>query len=481
MSTLPLFGDRKGDKPGNGDDTRVYRVAQLNRMVRGLLEQRWAEVWVAGEISDMTLAASGHAYFTLNDEQEAAQLRVVLFKTELRRSKARLENGARVKLLGQLSLFTPRGTYQLIARLALPEGLGELHAQFERTRKKLEAEGLLAPERKRRLPRLPRVLGVVTSRDGAALHDIVRVANKRCPVRIVVAPCVVQGNDAPRSIVNALRLIQLLRGLDAVIVGRGGGAAEDLIAFNDERVARAIAGCRVPTISAVGHEVDITIADLVADLRAATPSNAAELAVPDRRALAAELANVERALARAAEVRIGRARLRLERATQRLRDPRHLLRDARAPLAHGQRRLQLLLAQRLRRERSLLTQLSDRLARCDPRLLLAQQRERLIRLHSRLLGLGPPIASEPRGQLLQLQGRLFALARPIASEPRGQLLQQAARLHALSPLGILARGYAIALHEASGAALLRADQAAAGDMLQVRLHEGTLRARVEKA
>jgi len=457
MSTLPLFSQQKPDAESNGDEAKVYRVAQLNRAVRGLLEQRWTNVWVGGEISDLTRAGSGHLYFTLNDEDEPAQLRVVLFKNDARRSKARLENGARVKIQGQLSLFTPRGSYQMIGRIALPEGLGELHAQFERTRVRLEAEGLLAPGRKRALPRLPRVLGVVTSSAGAALHDIVRVAHERCPVRIVVSGCVVQGSEAPSSIVNAIELIQRLPELDLLIIGRGGGAAEDLIAFNDERVARAIALCRVPTISAVGHEVDVTIADLVADVRAATPSNAAELAVPDRRALLAELRAAERALTRATEVRLGRARLRMERLAQHLKDPRRALRATRARVDTAHTALLACLAGQLRNDRARLSRLVERLARADPRLLLAQR----------------------RGRLLQLQSALQATGRTLLRPQRSELMRLAGRLDALSPLGSLARGYAIALHEASGKALLRASDARVGDLLQVRLHEGTLRARVE--
>ncbi|HEX4354047.1 MAG TPA: exodeoxyribonuclease VII large subunit [Polyangiales bacterium] len=458
MSTLPLF-DRSKLGGGSGeDDTRVYRVAQLNRAVRGLLEQRWANVWVAGEISDLTLASSGHAYFTLNDEQEPAQLRVVLFKTDARRSKAKLENGARVRLQGQLSLFTPRGGYQLIARIALPEGLGEIYANFERTRQRLEDAGLLAADRKRPLPHLPRVLGVVTSRSGAALHDIIRVAHTRCPVRIVIAPCVVQGAEAPASIVRAIQSIQRLPALDVVIIGRGGGASEDLVAFNDERVARAIASCRVPTISAVGHEVDVSIADLVADVRAATPSNAAELAVPDRRALSAELRGAERGLARAAEVRLGRARLKLERLAQHLRDPRSALRVTRSRLDGSQRKLQAQNDRRMRESRAMLRSLTERLARVDPRRRLVVQRQRLVRLQSALTNLGRPLYLARQNELMRLAGRLDAL----------------------SPLGSLARGYAIVLPERTGKALLRADDVSPGDMLQVRLHEGTLRARVEK-
>jgi exodeoxyribonuclease VII large subunit len=380
-----------------------------------------------------------------------------MFRSDARRAKAKLQDGARVRLRGTLSLFEPRGGYQLIARIALPDGLGELHAQFEAVRKKLEAQGLFAAERKRKLPKLPRVLGVVTSESGAALHDIVRVARGRCAVRIVVSPCLVQGPNAPRSIEVALKDLQRLRELDVVIVGRGGGSAEDLFAFNDERVARAIAGCRVPVVSAVGHEVDVTIADLVADVRAATPSNAAELCVPDRRALLGELAAHRRALERALEVRLARARLRLDRGRRRLRDPRARLRDGRAELETARTAMLAALRARLRGERRSLARVLERLARRDPRLHCAHDRARL---H-------------------ELRGRLRAQGRQLGAHARARLGEQTARLHALSPLAVLSRGYAIALHEQSGRALLRAGDARAGDALQLRLSEGQLRVRVE--
>lgn len=464
MSTLPLFGDgggragAGGGGRGGGPEERVYRVGQVNRLVRLLLEERFAELWVQGELSDVSHAGSGHVYFTLNDEREAAQVRGVMFRSDARRAKAKLEDGARVRLRGTLSLFEPRGSYQLIARIALPDGLGDLHAQFEAVRKKLEAEGLLAQERKRGLPKLPRVLGVVTSEHGAALHDIVQVASSRCPTRIVVSPCLVQGRDAPRSIEIALRNIQRLRELDVVIVGRGGGSAEDLFAFNDERVARAIAACRVPVVSAVGHEVDVTIADLVADVRAATPSNAAELCVPDRRALVSDLASHKRALERAMEVRLARGRLRLDRAGRRVRDPRALLRGARSRLDDERGLIAAAMRERLRGERRLLSAGLERLSRRDPRLLCAQDRARLS----------------------DLRGRLRAQARAICARQRARLSEQAARLHALSPLAVLSRGYAIALHETSGRALLREGDAAPGDALRLRLHEGELRVRVQE-
>jgi len=602
MSTLPLFDDPrapgpagpsgKNKPPDNGDEDRVYRVSQLNRVVRGLLEQRWGSVWVHGEISDFSLSAPGHAYFTLNDEDEPAQLRCVLFRTDVQRSKARLENGARVRLRGQLSLFSPRGSFQMIARIALPEGLGELHAQFERVRRKLDAEGLLAPERKRALPHLPRVLGVVTSLHGAALHDIIRVVQARSPTRIVISPCTVQGASAPASIVHALGRIQKLRGLDALIIGRGGGSAEDLAAFNDERVARAIAACRVPVISAVGHEVDVTIADLVADVRAATPSNAAELAVPDRRVLLSELRAGERRLARAAEIYLGRARLRVVNSSRRLRDPRQVLRHARGQLQPLEQRLHALMRGRLREaraqlkqhearlaksdpqkalrrtrlqlktseqqlltltrarirtnrtqlhqlhtrlnkrdprqvlrstrtrfktleqrlhglmrgrlrvERAALAQQSARLASCDPQKVVRQRRIRIKALEQRLHTLLRArlrteqvelaqhsallarydlrlLVAARKQRLSELHSRLVAVGRALSHPQRQQLARFAGQLMALSPLASLARGYAIVLHEPSGSALLRARDARPGDGLQIRLHEGTLRARVE--
>jgi exodeoxyribonuclease VII large subunit len=289
----------------------------------------------------------------------------------------------------------------------------------------------------------------------------------------------VQGNDAPESIVAALRDIQRLRLLDVVILGRGGGASEDLLAFNDERVARAIAACRVPVVSAVGHEIDISIADLVADVRAATPSNAAELVVPERRVLSAELRAMERALERSIEVRIGRARLRLERMSKQVRDPRTTVARARKKLQLLRARLDQVNARRIKRERASLAAQTDRVTRADPRLLLSRNRAQWVGLHGALMRMARPLHAQRRAQLAALDARLQRMAAPIYSQRRSQLAQLEARLSALSPLGILARGYAIALHEPSGKALLRASDARPGDALTVLVHEGSLRARVE--
>jgi exodeoxyribonuclease VII large subunit len=453
MSTLPLFGKGSGSR----EPPRVLRVSQLNRYVRATLEERWGDVWVEGELRDVTFPASGHVYFTLCDEAEPAQVRGVMFRSDAQRSRAKLANGARVKMRGSLSLFEPRGSYQLIARVAVPHGLGERDLLLEALRKKLEAEGLLAAERKRPLPLLPRCIGVVTSMSGAALHDIARVAHGRCPVRIVIAPCAVQGVDAPLSIALALEKIQRVPELDVVIVGRGGGSAEDLIAFNDELVARAIANCRVPVVSAVGHEVDVSIADLVADVRAATPSNAAELCVPDRAALIARLQAEQRHLERGLEVRLSRARLRLSRLMQRVQDPRSLLNALDRRMIAARRDLTDALDTRLRTDKGRLAALMERLARRDPRIAHARHRAHLLALDARLRSAGRTIGRE-RGQLLSTH---------------------AARLHALSPLAVLGRGYAIALHEPTGRALISAADAKPGDALRVRLHGGEIHARVE--
>jgi len=429
MSSLPP-SDR-----GERSDGPILRVSQLNRSVRALLEDVYKSVWVEGELSDVTIAASGHAYFTLNDENTPAQVRGVMFRSDAQRCKAHIKNGARVQLRGQVSLFEPRGAFQLIARIARPVGEGDLQAELARLKEALLAEGLLDPARKRPLPLFPRVIGVVTSATGAAVHDIIRVAQARSAVRIVVSPCVVQGAEARQSIVAALEAIQRLPELDVVIVGRGGGAAEDLQAFNDESVVRAIGRCRVPTVSAVGHEVDVTLADLIADVRAATPSNAAELVVPEQRVLSQQLANAERRLARALEVRLGQDRLRLDRFARRL-----------------------VVNSQLRTARARLVRLNQRLERHDPRVSLARD----------------------RAQLVQRTTRIQSMIRPLLADRRAQLSELSARLAALSPTQILSRGYAIALHEATGKALVHATDAAVGDRVIVRLHQGSLTTRVEQ-
>src|SRR5215218_2811657 len=259
-------------------ERRIYTVSELTAGIRGAIEERFAEMWVEGEISNCRVWNTGHMYFTLKDG--GAQIRSVMFRGTLRYLRFKPEDGLHVIARGRLSVYEPKGEYQLVCEHMEPHGLGALQLAFDQLKKKLQAEGLFDRARKRPLPALPRKIGIVTSLDGAALRDIIKVLRRRHPnAHLVISPARVQGEDAAAEITRALRRIARVPGVDVVIAGRGGGSAEDLWAFNEEMVARAIAACPVPVISAVGHEVDVTIADFVADLRAPTPSAAAEMVV----------------------------------------------------------------------------------------------------------------------------------------------------------------------------------------------------------
>ncbi len=476
MSEMPLFERLQGE--GHDGDERVFRVAEVNRAVRVTLEDKWANVLIEGELSDVR-RAKGHVYFTLNDEEDPAQLRGVMFQSDVKRTKAPLEDGARIRFRGTLSLYTARGQFQLIARSARLAGEGDLAAQFRKLREKLEAEGLLDPERKRSLPQLPRLVGVVTSRSGAALHDIIRVASERCPVRILVADCRVQGEEAPASIVAALELIQRVDALDVVIVSRGGGSAEDLWAFNDEGVARAIAGCRVPVVSGVGHEVDITIADLVADVRAATPSNAAEIVVPARESLVRDVRGLERRLNQALDNRIGGLRLRLERLLRPLYGARRVISPVREELADLHEQLKRAQRSELRSRRDALAELRQRLMRRDPRSILRRDQRDLAALSTKLRDAGRLPVRRRRERLVALRFTLTGRGRPMVREARAKYAELCAHLDALSPLKVLERGYAIALHEPSGRAIRSQSEVKQGDRLRVRVSDGEFAAKVE--
>jgi exodeoxyribonuclease VII large subunit len=476
MSDMPLF-ERLGDDPPPREPERIYRVAEVNRAARLLIEQGLGDVWIEGELSDVRPSAAGHVYFALNDEQAQAQLRGVMFRADARRAKAKIENGSRVRMRGQVSLFEPRGQFQFLARIALPDGSGDLAAELEKLKRKLEAEGLTDPAKKRALPRVPRVVGVVTSVTGAALHDIVSVASGRCPVRIVVADCRVQGEGAPASIVRALALVQRLPELEVIIVGRGGGSAEDLAAFNDEAVARAIAACRVPTVSAVGHEVDFTIADLVADVRAATPSNAAEIVVPERRALVAELAAVDRRLVRAMEVRVERGRMQIDRRARKLEDPRHALAAVHRRLRSLDERLVRAIRAPLATRRGRAHGLRDRLAVLDPRLVLARDRSLLVALAGRLARASRGTVAQKRRALDRASATILPMGRPLIASAKARLAAGMGRLNALSPLAVLERGYAIALDGETGRAVRSTRALPPGTRFSLRLADGTVRAR----
>lgn len=412
---------------------RVLTVADLNARIRLLLEEQFIEVWVEGELSNCRVWNTGHMYFTLKDA--AAQVRGVMFRSALRTLRFKPQDGLRVVARGRVSVYDAKGEYQLICEHLEPEGLGALQLAFEQLKQRLSAAGLFDARRKRPLPALPRKIGVVTSLDGAAVRDIIQVLRRRHPnAHIVIRPARVQGDGAALDIARALAAIGRVPGVDVVIVGRGGGSIEDLWAFNEEVVARAIAGCPVPTISAVGHETDVTIADFVADLRAPTPSAAAEMVVARKD----DFCNhIDRLTHRVHAAMAGR----VHRSESRLRSLHTRSGVVRNQLAHRERSYQSL-------------RLS--LETFDLRRRLGRIRTRLVSADGRLGGAS--VRSRHRAD--------------------GRLRATAARLEALSPLAVLGRGYAVCWNAERTAAVRDAAQVADGDRVRVTLAHGELNCHV---
>lgn len=351
----------------------VLSVSELTERVRLDLEEGYPEVWVEGEISNLKRPGSGHLYFTLKDAE--AQLRAVMFRFAADRLRVPPADGDRVLALGGLTVYAARGDYQLKVARLLPRGAGRLQLELDKLRAKLETEGLFDPSRKRRLPAYPRRIGIVTSPTGAVIQDIVRIAHRRNPaVELVLAPSRVQGEGASSELAEALDRLQDLPDLEVVIIGRGGGSLEDLWAFNQEPVLRAIFRCRVPVVSAVGHETDTTLADLVADLRAPTPSAAAELVVPDRDELRARIAGLVARLAGGIGAQLDRRRARLASLMA-----RRTWRDPRYAVERGSQRLDELLQRLVRALTRLATRARDRLDGVTGRLLALGPRQVMAR------------------------------------------------------------------------------------------------------
>lgn len=413
-------------------------------------------LWVRGEISNFKWHTSGHIYFTLKDEY--AQLKCVMFRTAAGRLRFRPEGGMQVLAFGNITVYDRDGAYQMYVDEMEPAGLGALHMQYEQLKKKLAAEGLFDEAHKRPLPALPRKVGIITAATGAALRDMLTVSRRRFPgIHLVVVPAQVQGAEAAPSLIRALGLVAQVPEIDVVIMGRGGGSLEDLWAFNDEALARAIRACPIPVVSAVGHETDFTIADLAADLRAPTPSAAAELVVPSRSELAGQLEGLRMRLARASRRIVERKRSTVEA----LRNRPVLLRP------QG----------RLMQDRQRLDDLTRRLAAAGARLLPAR-RQRTDELIHRLGFAGGRIAGEKEKRLAQLAERLTAAGARMTERRRLRLTSLAGRLDALSPLAVLSRGYAIA-RGPDGHILKETAGVSAGQRVEVMLHKGRLTTRVE--
>lgn len=495
-SQLSLEGRFDGKGPTSGPQS--YSVSDLVSLVSKDLERRYGSVWVEGEVSNLSRPASGHHYFSLKDDR--AQLTLVMFRTQVQRLKFKLEDGQVLRCRGRLTIYPARGTFQMVADMAEPAGLGALQLAFEQLKKKLEGEGLFADHLKKPLPLLPRCIVLVTSRTGAAVQDMLRVLHDRCPVRVIISPTSVQGPKASAEIVAALRRAEALQP-DLIIVGRGGGSLEDLWSFNTEEVARAISALKIPVISAVGHEVDTTIADMVADLRAATPTRAAELAVPQLSQLQEQLDRANGRMTRALQASRQRSALSLQRLAARLSSPKAVIDQWRMKL--DEQRVQL---ERLTRRRFVVLQkaLGDtrlRLRDQQPRTRLMRDRARLIEqrvLLRRLMGenlnskrvvlekyqsyLQP---KSIRDRLLRdheryraQRGSFHQAGKTMLERGRRNLAEQVAALQARSPLAILARGYSVAINS-QGQAQTDAGALTEGDRLQVVMHRGRADCRVE--
>ena len=437
-------------------ERRVYTVSELTASIKAALEEGFPMVWVEGEISNLRTPGSGHAYFTLKDE--GAQISAVLFRGRGRRVRFDLEAGMQVLAFGGLDVYAARGQYQLVVEMMEPKGLGALQLAFEQLKRKLEAEGLFDEARKRPLPAFPRVIGIVTSPTGAAIRDMLNIIGRRFgDLQILITPVRVQGDEAPAEIVQALAHLQELPHLDVIIVGRGGGSIEDLWAFNDERVARALAACRVPVISAVGHETDFTIADFVADLRAPTPSGAAELVVREKLAVIEVLVDLYARLKQAVTADVSARRERVDFLLRRrvLTNPARALRDLYRRLDElgGRLRLGLRSSQR----------------HVTHRVALATNALRSRNPRARIAGAS--------ALLSQLRGRLESSAAHNTKTSRARFAEVIGRLESLSPLGVLARGYSVT-RLPSGEVVRRASQVVVGDPLEILLHQGALGARV---
>ena len=437
----------------------VLTVSDLTANIRGILENAYSEVWIEAEISNCRLWNTGHLYFTLKDP--GAQVKAVMFKSDVRSLKFRPEDGLHVIVRGRISVYEPKGEYQIVCERMEPHGLGALQLAFDQLKRRLQAEGLFDPARKRALPSLPRKIGIVTSLDGAAIRDIIKVLDRRYPnAHLVIRPTRVQGEGAAAEVARAVREIVKVTGIDVVIVGRGGGSVEDLWAFNDEGVARAIAASPVPIISAVGHEVDFTIADFAADVRAPTPSAAAEIVVARKEDFCNHIERLSQRLVGAVRGSVARLESRMHLLNRRpgfagwsarlaLRgrhcaDTTHALRHAARASVH--RRLRAFQALRLQLEQYDL-------------------RRRLGGVRARLLGVDGKI-------------REAAMLRHHAAEAR--LQNCAARLDSLSPLAVLGRGYAVVWDESRTRVVRRSSEVKAGDGVRVTLSEGELTCEVVK-
>lgn len=434
----------------------IFTVSRLNQSVRLLLEREMGQVWISGEISNFTQPASGHWYFTLKDD--TAQVRCAMFRNSNRRVAFRPQHGQQVLVRANITLYEPRGDYQIIVESMQPAGEGLLQQKYEQLKSKLNAEGLFDQQFKQPLPSPAHCVGIITSKTGAALHDILHVLKRRDPsLPVIVYPTAVQGDDAPDQIVRAIALANNRQECDVLIVGRGGGSLEDLWSFNDERVARAIFASQIPVVSAVGHETDVTIADFVADLRAPTPSAAAEIVSRNQLELLRQVQSMQQRLEMAMDYYLAGRNRRYSQLNHRLQQQHPQL--------------------RLARQQTVLERLQQRMNNAlDSQLKRASVRQQ--RILQRLNQQNPqPRIHRAQTRLQQLEFRLAQTVRDRLSSTRERFGSALTHLEAVSPLATLARGYSVTT-ATDGSVLKQTKQVKAGDKLTTRLNDGWVESEV---
>ncbi len=434
----------------------IFTVSRLNQTVRLLLEQEMGQVWISGEISNFSQPSSGHWYFTLKDD--TAQVRCAMFRNSNRRVTFRPQHGQQVLVRANITLYEPRGDYQIIVESMQPAGEGLLQQKYEQLKAKLQAEGLFDQQHKQPLPSPAHCVGVITSKTGAALHDILHVLKRRDPsLPVIIYPTAVQGDDAPGQIVRAIELANARQECDVLIVGRGGGSLEDLWSFNDERVARAIFASAIPVVSAVGHETDVTIADFIADLRAPTPSAAAELVSRNQQELLRQILSAQQRLGMAMDYFLANRSRRFTQIYHRLQQQHPQL--------------------RLARQQTALERLHQRMnVAIDSQLKLTSQRQS--RLLQRLNQQSPqPRIHRAQTRIQQLEYRLAENVRSRLSATRERFGNAVTHLEAVSPLSTLARGYSVST-ATDGKVLKKVKQVKTGDVMTTRLEDGWVESQV---
>ncbi len=435
---------------------RIFSVRDLVSAIRTQVEREYTDVWVEGEISNYRPAESGHLYFTLKDD--ASQLRVVIWRTQARLLRFKPDNGMQVIARGRVTIYDQRGELQLSADYVEPKGAGALQIAFEQLKAKLAAEGFFERSRKKEIPRLPRRIGIVTSPRGAALQDMLNILRRRHEsVGILIFPAQVQGDAAASEVATGVKYFNKAKNVDVIVLARGGGSLEDLAAFNSEGLARVIAASEIPVIAAVGHETDFTIADFVADLRAPTPSAAAELVIESKRMLDEQVETLQRRLSRAARYQLQQMKLRLTELAQHGAFAR--MRDA------------------IRRREQRVDDLTNRLAQAE-RKVIQQRMRRLDNAATRLRHLDLRLRlSYFHKQLETFSGTMNASMRAGLGRRRARMEHRTAQLQALSPTNILERGYAL-VFDANGVLVKNAAQIRTGEEITAQLAKGKLKAKV---